>query len=132
MSVRISCELRFNDLDSLGHVNHTVYHALLEEIRFVLLRPPEELPADGWSFVLARVELDHLVEVRRFDGPVELVGRIERVGTKSVTLSHEIRKRDGTVAASGTSVLVAFDAVTRRAREITDEERRYLQARAAA
>jgi acyl-CoA thioester hydrolase len=128
---RVTCELRFNDLDALGHVNHTVYHALLEEIRFVLLRPPAEMRG-GFRFVLVRVELDHRAELRRFDGPIEIVGYIEHVGTKSVTLWHELLKRDGTVTATGRSILVAFDATTRRGREITAQEREYLDARRAA
>ena len=117
----VSCQLRWNDIDQLGHVNHTVYHALSEEIRFELLH--EVLSGEGSSFVVVRQEMDHRAEVRRFDGPLEIRGRIDGIGTKSVRLSHEILKADGTVAAEGRSVLVAFDMKARRAREITAEER---------
>lgn len=117
---RATRDLRWNDLDMLGHVNHTVYHALLEEIRFELLRV---LLGEGSSFVLVRIELDHRAEIRRWDGPLDIVGRIEEIGSKSVTIGHEILKADGTVSAEGRSVLVAFDMTTRRARAITEEER---------
>lgn len=120
----ISCQLRWNDIDLVGHVNHTVYHALSEEIRYELLA--EALNKDGSTFVLVRQEMDHLAEVRRWDGPLEITGRIDELGTRSVKLSHEIMRADGTVAAKAVSVLVAFDMATRASRPITDEERRQL------
>lgn len=120
----IHCQLRWNDIDLIGHVNHTVYHALSEEIRFELLH--EALGKDDSTFVLVRQEMDHLAEVRRFDGPLEIRGRIDDLGAKSVKLSHEILKADGTVAAQAKSVLVAFDMISRSAREITPEERTVL------
>jgi acyl-CoA thioester hydrolase len=69
------------------------------------------------------VELDYLAEVRRDHEHVDIVARIARVGTKSVTLSHEVLRPDGTVAASGTSVLVAWDMAARCSRELSEEER---------
>lgn len=122
----LTMQLRWNDIDMVGHVNHTVYHSFAEEIRFELLQ--EALNKPGCTFVLVRQEMDHLAEVRRWDGPVEVRGRIESLGTKSVNLSHEVLKADGTVAASGRSVLVAFDMESRSSREITAEERKVLGA----
>ena len=118
--VRISIGLRWRDMDMLGHLNQAVYHELLEEGRGALF-----LSLDGASFpfVLVRVELDYRHEVRRDHGSVEVVVRVERVGEKSVTLAHDIVLPDGTVAASGRSVLVAWDPRARGSRELTGDER---------
>ena len=123
--IRIEVDLRWRDLDFLGHLNQAVYHELLEEGRGALF---EQLGVmdEGFFFVLARVELDHRLEVRRDHGPVTLAQRVEAVGRSSVTITHEIVRNDGDVAAAGRSVLVAWDRDARRSRPLTDAEREKL------
>jgi len=124
--VRISAAIRWRDLDLLGHLNQSVYHELLEEARGELYERLSDGPMT--AFVLARIELDYHREVRREDGPVEVVARVAAVGRSSVTLEHELRRADGELAATGKAVLVAFDSEARRSRELTEEERRWLEA----
>lgn len=123
--VRITAPLRWHDIDALGHVNHTVYHELMEETRHQLLTA---LVGENSMFVIVRVELDYKLEVRRTEEYVELTGRVESVGSKSVTIFQQIIKPDGRVAADGRAILVAFDMAERRAREITADERAALSA----
>jgi acyl-CoA thioester hydrolase len=120
--IRIDIELRWRDLDFLGHLNQAVYHELLEEGRGALF---EQLGAldGGFFFVLARVELDHRQEIRRDHGPITVALRVEAVGRSSVSVAHEIIRADGAVAAEGRSVLVAWDRDARRSRPLTDAER---------
>ena len=120
--IRIEVELRWRDLDFLGHLNQAVYHELLEEGRGALF---EQLGAldGGFFFVLARVELDHRQEIRRDHGPVTVALRVDAVGRSSVSVAHEIIRADGAVAAEGRSVLVAWDRDARRSRPLTDAER---------
>jgi acyl-CoA thioester hydrolase len=120
--IRIDIELRWRDLDFLGHLNQAVYHELLEEGRGALF---EQLGAldGGFFFVLARVELDHRQEIRRDHGPVTVALRVESVGRSSVSVAHEIIRADGAVAAEGRSVLVAWDRDARRSRPLTGAER---------
>ncbi len=124
--MRISAAIRWRDLDLLGHLNQSVYHELLEEARGELYERLSDGPMT--AFVLARIELDYHREVRREDGPVEVVARVAAVGRSSVTLEHELRRGDGELAATGKAVLVAFDSEARRSRELTDGERRWLEA----
>ena len=106
----------------LGHLNQSVYHELLEEGRAALFRELDSLDA----FVLARVELDYTAEVRRDHSPIEVVVRIARVGRSSVTVEHDVVRPDATVAATGSSVLVAWDPAERRSRALRDDERERL------
>jgi acyl-CoA thioester hydrolase len=113
--------LRWRDMDMLGHLNQAVYHELLEEARAALFA---SLRGDGgFAFVLARVELDYKHEVRRDDAEVEVVARVAAVGRTSVTVEHEVVLPDGTPAAVGRSVLVAWDVEQRGPRELTPPER---------
>ena len=114
-------EVRWRDLDMLGHLNQSVYHEFLEEARAAFF---QQARGGEWeAFVLARVELDYKREVRRDDGHVEIVVRVERVGRSSVTVGHDVLLPDGTLAATGRSVLVGWDPRERRSRPFGDEER---------
>jgi acyl-CoA thioester hydrolase len=113
-------------MDMLGHLNQSVYHELIEEGRIALIadvmsRAGEETPRGG--FVLAHVDLDYHAEVRKDHGEVDIVVRVARVGTSSVELDQEVRLPDGRLAASGRSVLVAWDLTARTKRPLTAGER---------
>src|SRR5947209_20429172 len=99
-------------MDMLGHLNQSVYHELLEEGRGALMmelaRRVSGNHAHG-GFVLAHVDLDYHREVRKDHGEVEIVVRVARVGRSSIEMDHEIRLPDGELAASGRTVLVAWD-----------------------
>ncbi len=118
-------QLRWRDMDMLGHLNQSVYHELLEEGRAALIteivRRVGVDHAHG-AFVLAHVDLDYHAEVRKDHGEVDVTVRVARVGTSSLQLEHEITLPDGRVAASGKTVLVAWDPVKRGKRGLTDAE----------
>jgi acyl-CoA thioester hydrolase len=110
----------------LGHLNQSVYHEMLEEGRIALIaelmrRVGSEHGHGG--FVLAHVDLDHHAEVRKDHGEVDVVMRLVHVGTSSVRIDHEVRRLDGTIAASGQTVLVAWDRAARAKRPLTEAER---------
>jgi acyl-CoA thioester hydrolase len=123
---RIRVQIRYRDIDRLGHLNQAVYHEFLEEARGGLVT--ELMRRTGASeqrgaFVVARVELDYGSEVRKDHGEVEVVARVGHVGNSSLRIDHEILLPDGTVAASGLTIVVAWDRERRRKRPISDAER---------
>ena len=120
-------EVRWRDVDSLGHVNNAVYATYLEECRdewAVLVFGPGSDPMD---FVLARVAIDFRREVVQADDAVIVATRLVGIGTSSLTVREEIRTLDGTLAAEGESVIVARDRDTGRSRPFTDAERAALE-----
>lgn len=118
----------------LGHLNQSVYHELLEEGRaaliWALLQRVGGDPTHG-AYVLAHVDLDYHTEVRKDHGQVDVVIRVGRVGRSSFRLLHELRLPDGTVAASGETVMVAWDPRTRGKRLLTEDELAALSGEAA-
>ncbi len=109
----------------LGHLNQSVYHELLEEGRAALIteiiRRVGVDHAHG-SYVLAHVDLDYHAEVRKDHDEVEIAVRVAEVGRSSIRLEHDVRLPDGTVAASGKTILVAWDPVTRGKRMLSEFE----------
>jgi acyl-CoA thioester hydrolase len=113
-------------MDMLGHLNQSVYHELLEEGRIALIadlmrRVGDERMEGG--YVVAHVDLDYHAEVRKDHGAVDIIVRVGRVGTSSIELDHELRLPDGRLAASGRSILVAWDLVARTKRSLSEAER---------
>ena len=124
---RVELPLRHRDLDTLGHLNQAVYHELPEEVRSAFLREVlPDLPPTG--YVLARVELDYRSEVRRDHGHVDVVVRVASVARSSIVMTHSVLLPDGTVAAEGQSILVAWDMVTRASKPLTGQQRALLGA----
>lgn len=125
--IRLTVALRWRDMDMLGHLNQAVYHELLEEARGALIASlADGLGTPHQTYVLVRVELDYRHEVRKDHGSVEVVARVAKVGTSSVTMEHDVLLPDGTLAATGLTVLVGWDMQTRAKRELAPEERRRL------
>ena len=121
----IEIPIRFRDLDMLGHVNQSVFHELLEELRGALFT--KLLGSLRFPFVIARIELDYLHEVRRDHGFVRGESRVLELGRSKVVTEETLSLPDGTVAARGRTYMVAWDMRERRSRALSDEERATLQ-----
>jgi acyl-CoA thioester hydrolase len=116
-------EIRWSDVDAYMHVNNAVYATYLEECRDEWVdRALGEL-GDAWDFVLARVAIDFRRELRLEDEEVVVSCTLQRIGNSSVTLSEEIRTREGELSAEGEAVLVARDRELGRSRPLTEAER---------
>ena len=109
--------VRFSDRDALGHVNNAVYSTYLEEARIGVL-------GDLGDFILARVEIDFRAELRDPD-EVEIRSRLDRMGTKSFELRHEVYAGEELVAEAK-SVLVSYDYGRRASVAVPAELRRRL------
>jgi acyl-CoA thioesterase FadM len=73
--------------------------------------------------VVVHVDLDYHTEVRMDHRQVDVVVRIAHVGTSSLRMEHEIRLPDGRLAASGHTVVVAWDPAARGKRPLSEAER---------
>jgi acyl-CoA thioester hydrolase len=90
----IEIQVRYGDMDTLGHANNAVYFTYFELGRIDLLRKNGLLRGiDNINFVLARVEADYLRPVTLFAKPV-LETSISRTGNTSVTFDHVLLEKD--------------------------------------
>jgi acyl-CoA thioester hydrolase len=117
-------EIRWSDVDAYMHVNNAVYATYLEECRDEWVDAALGELGDAWDFVLARVAIDFRRELRLEDEEVVVSCTLERIGNSSVTLTEEIRTREGELSAESEAVLVARDRELGRSRPLTDAERK--------
>ena len=101
-------QVRFRDLDPMGHVNNAVFLTYIEQARVAFLA--EVAAATGledMNMIVARVEIDFKAPVR-LGQEVEISVHASRFGTKSFDLDYDLRV-DGELVAEAKSVQVAYD-----------------------
>lgn len=118
-------DVRFRDLDGLGHVNNAVYLTYMESARIAFLASLGAGSDPQGSMILARMEVDFRSPVAMGES-VEVGVRASRLGTKSFELEYEVRA-DGRLAAEGRSVLVGYDYTRGESVEISAEWREWLE-----
>lgn len=84
----IPIEVRFADLDALGHVNNAIYLSYDEIGRTHYIRAIG-LAIDGGHFVMARAEVDYISPIL-MNQRVELKLRVVQVGNKSFRTYSEL------------------------------------------
>lgn len=127
-------QVRFSDIDRMGHVNNNVYFAYFDlgktnyfsAVReaTVAAAKEEEIPRDGIEaslnqpVVAANVNCDFLAPVRP-DEPIEVNTQVDRIGSKSFVMVQAIMgSATGELKALCATTLVAVDPRTGAAIEI--------------
>jgi acyl-CoA thioester hydrolase len=118
-------DVRWRDVDSLGHVNHAVFLTYLEEARDAFYM--QTFGTDP-IYVVARIELNLSNEVRYPDRRVTVRVEVERLGTTSLTTLETILTPAKEVAAEARVVTVRWDADQRKPVPFTEAERAQLLA----
>jgi acyl-CoA thioester hydrolase len=101
-------QVRFRDLDPMGHVNNAVFLTYLEQARIAFFEQQGlSVELADMNLVVARVEIDFRAPVR-LGREVEIAVRAGRFGTKSFDFEYELTV-DGEIVAEAKSVQVAYD-----------------------
>lgn len=125
-------EVRYGDLDTLGHVNNVAYFVYMEtaRLRYIMAlgeRIGQPLP----DIVVGSARCDYRTPA--YFGETMRVGvRVTRVGRSSVDLAYRIAQRDsGRLVAEGHSVTVFVDPASGRSTPLPPDWREVLAAEAA-
>jgi len=119
LSFRFPLELRFRDLDPMGHVNNAVFATYFEIAR---TRYWAALGVPRFDFILARLEIDYRAPIEWGDAVEAQIG-VTGFGRSSFVFSYRIVKADGAVAAEGRSVQAWYDYEARRTQPVPDDVR---------
>ncbi|MDR1810535.1 MAG: acyl-CoA thioesterase [Prevotella sp.] len=105
-------QIRFNDIDAIGHINNNVYFSYFDLGKVSYF---EDIKASYVSWiegivVLAHLEVDFLSPIY-YKEPLAVDTKALKVGTKSITLLQQLRNvKTQEVKCRCTSVIVAYDA----------------------
>ena len=117
-------QVRWRDLDGLGHVNHTVVLTYLEEGR------------DAWleghgicrdEYVVGRCAVNFRREIDGDFKTVTVECGVRELGRSSLTTSERILDDTGRVVVDAEFGLVLWDPEQRGSRPISDDERASLE-----
>jgi len=114
-------EVRFADIDAMGHVNNSVYLTYFEQARIHYFSQNIE---GGWNWrnagiLVARNEINYVRPVLLHD-KIEIAIRCSHIGSKSFTLSYELNRGDE-LCTSGLSVLVCYNHEKKETMQIPEE-----------
>jgi acyl-CoA thioester hydrolase len=122
-------EVRFSDLDPMGHVNNAVVVSYMEQARFQWwrsFRGGRKFQEEG--FLIARAEVDYRVPILLGDD-VRVELHCTRVGNSSFELSYRLtRGLGGDLMAEGKTVQVMLDFATQRPKPHLPATRDWLEA----
>ncbi len=113
-------QMRWRDLDGLGHVNHTVVLTYLEEGRDAFLK---RHGIRREEYVVGRCSVDFQSEIDPAFEAVTVQCAVRELGRSSVTTSERILDHTGQVVVNAEFAIVLWDPAQRASRPITDSER---------
>ena len=110
-------QLRFNDIDSLGHVNNSVYFEFFDLAKtdyFKGLNVQSDIDWRRPTVIIANINCSFLVPTL-FNEPVEVHTQCMRLGNKSLTLlQHAVNRETRELKATCATIMVNLDPETNR------------------
>lgn len=125
-SYTCSLEVRWADLDQLGHVNNVKYLAYAQEARIRFRADCLVSDARDARVIVRRNEIEYLHPVEDLTRPLLVDVGIARIGRTSYVMRHTMRDA-GTVYAVADAVMVHFDPETGKGVPLSAEARAELE-----
>lgn len=119
----LSLQLRFNDIDSLGHVNNSVYFNFFDlgKVRYFEEVRNENIDWRKADIVVANINANFLAPVF-LNEPIAVQTTVTEIGNKSFqVLQQIINASTRQVKCVCATVMVGFDIKTNTAKEISAE-----------
>ena len=121
-------EVRFRDLDAMGHVNNATFITYLESARLAWwLKTTRRTGLDALDLILARTEIDYRSQLN-WGESVEVAVRCASMGAKSFVMEFRMTEpASGRLVAEARKVNVYFDFGANRSAPIPDEIRAHIR-----
>lgn len=127
---RADIQLRFSDVDVLGHVNNTVYFAFYDTGKALYFTDVTNHTVDWRNVdrVIANIDCAFLSSIV-YGERIEVLTRCLSIGHKSFTLQQMLRDKDsGEVKSVSQTVMVAIDPKSHVPVEVSEQTRRQIMA----
>lgn len=124
-------QMRWNDLDALGHVNNALFITYFEIARgHFMTRACQDWNWHKDMFLIANVNADFKKELLLTANDPKVHVKTTKIGTKSFVLEYAVtsKKENQTLLhATGTTTQIMFDMKTRSTIEVPDWVRKSLE-----
>lgn len=128
---KLPVQLRFNDIDMLGHVNNNAYFSYMDLGKasyFNAVMPDDNFDMRKIGVVIANVNCDFIAESYMHE-PLEVMTRTADIGDRSLRMEQRvINPTTGQVKCISRTVMVSFDPKTRQSAPISEKWRSALSA----
>lgn len=118
-------DIRWNDMDALGHVNNVYYFEYFQVARGIYM--PKVCKNWDWTkfmFVIAHIECDYINELSLLHKNPEIKVRASRLGNKSFDFEYiilsEKENGDKILHATGKSTQVMIDTSQKKSIDLPD------------
>jgi acyl-CoA thioester hydrolase len=121
-------EVRFRDLDAIGHVNNAVFFTYFEEGRKHFSKKVFEVSdVSDFNFIMAHIQCDFIKPIQ-FNDRVILQMWVKDIGTKSFSFEYRLvdLSDEAMVYATGKSIQVCYDYQKNRSIEVPAKMRERL------
>ncbi len=121
-------EIRFRDLDAMGHVNNAVFFTYFEEGRKYFSKKEFEISdVSDFKFIMAHIQCDFIRPIQ-FNDHVILQMWVKNIGTKSFSFEYRLVdfSDEAMVYATGKSIQVCYDYEKDRSIEVPAKMRERL------
>jgi acyl-CoA thioester hydrolase len=124
-------QIRFSDIDAMGHLNNAIYLTYFEIAR---VRYLDQIPNIDWDdkrygLIVAKAEVNFKAPVFLSD-IIEVHIRTSHIGTKSFAVEYEMVKvlanGERSIAATGTTVQVAYDYIEHKSVPLLEQWKQFL------
>lgn len=126
----VDLQLRFNDVDVLGHLNNTIYFSFYDTGKAYFFEHIMNSPMQ-WKHVdcvIANVDCAYISPIY-FGEQIQVWTRVSEIHDKSFRLQQMlVEKNTGELKSACESVMVSFDPDTKQAVPMKEEWRRALTA----
>ncbi|MBU1093512.1 MAG: acyl-CoA thioesterase [Firmicutes bacterium] len=117
-------KIRYPDTDRQGHVNNSVFSTYFETGRIEFLYHPNNGFLDDSTYVIARLELDFIDEIK-WPGNIDIGTAVIHIGNSSMRLAQGLYQ-DGRLVATAESVIVQVDQQHKKSKALTDKQKESL------
>lgn len=122
---RTPVQIRFNDIDVLGHLNNSIYMQFMDlgKAAYFSGMLPEGFNWDNVGLVIANINIDFLAPSYLEDN-LEVLTAVESISRKSLVLDQRvINSSTGQVKSAAKVTMVCVNPKTHRTEEISQEWR---------
>jgi len=122
---RTPIQIRFNDVDIMGHVNNSVYQNYFDYARMQYFQRVFGYRVDWYdkALVLVKIEIEYNRPVEMYD-PIEVLTKVYHLGNKSLRMEQRlVGSSDDDLRCSNRAVLSGFGYREGAAIELPDSWR---------